>query len=216
MQRRSAPNQLVRAGYHAVVTAEGPNPADATLLMTQAANGDRAAADRLLPLVYEQLRKAAQVEMAAERKDHTLSATALVHEAYLKLAGPREVPWAGRAHFYAAAAEAMRRILIDRARARQGRNPDARAGRLRALTITGLESITLDENSDGLLALDEALGRLESVDPQAAMVVRLRFYAGLEIERAAAVLDISPRTVKRAWAFARAWLRTDLEGQSGT
>lgn len=179
--------------------------------MDQAAGGDKAAADLLLPLVYDQLRRAAQQQMGGERHDHTLSATALVHEAYLKLIGPREVAWAGRAHFYGAAAEAMRRILIDRARARQGRNPDSRAARLRAMAITGLSSITPDENSDGLLALDEAIGRLEKVDPQATAVVRLRFYAGLEIEQVGLVLDVSPRTVKRAWAFARGWLKTALE-----
>ena len=216
---RNAAHGTARPGpacYHGSVTPDGPEPSPATVLMTQAAGGDRAAADRLLPLVYEQLRKAAQLQMAGERRDHTLSATALVHEAYLRLVGPRDVAWTGRAHFYTAAAEAMRRILIDRARARHGRNPDARAAHLRALEITGLGSIALDADGDGILALDEALGRLEGVDPQAAAVVRLRFYAGMEIDQAGAVLGISPRTVKRAWAFARAWLRTDLEGQGGS
>ena len=181
------------------------------MLMTAAAGGDRAAADRLLPMVYEQLRKAAQQQMAGERAGHTLSATALVHEAYLKLVGPREVAWAGRGHFYSAAAEAMRRILIDRARARHGRDPASREARLRALVITGLESIDPDETPDGLLALDDSLGRLEGVDAQAAAVVRLRFYAGLDIEQTGAALGVSPRTVKRAWTFARGWLREDLK-----
>ncbi len=194
-------------------------PEDATVLMSAAACGDRDAADRLLSMVYEQLRKAAQVQLAGERTGHTLSATALVHEAYLKLVGPREVAWAGRGHFYAAAAEAMRRILIDRARARHGRggrggDSDSREARVRALAIAGLGSIGLEENSDGLLALDDALVRLEGVDSQAAAVVRLRFYAGLDLEQTGAALGVSPRTVKRDWTFARSWLREDLERQS--
>lgn len=191
-----------------------PEPEDATCLMRAAAGGDKASADRLLPLVYDQLRKAAQIGLASERVGHTLSATALVHEAYLKLVGPREVAWAGRAHFYAAAAEAMRRILIDRARARHGRDPASREARLRALMITGLDSIDPGETPDGLLALDDALGRLEGVDTQAAAVVRLRFYAGLDIEQTGAALGVSPRTVKRAWTFARGWLREDLTRSS--
>ncbi len=150
--------------------------------------------------------------MAGERAGHTLSATALVHVAYLKLAGPREVPWAGRAHFYAAAAETMRRILIDRARARHGRAPDSREARLRALAITGLESVSPAENSDGLLALDDALVRLEGVDAQAAAVVRLRFYAGLDIEQTAAALGVSPRTVKRDWTLPAAGFARTLDG----
>ena len=190
---------------------ERPDTSDATRLLTAAAGGDRAAADRLLPLVYEQLRGAAREQMARERGGHTLSATALVHEAYLKLVGPREVAWASRGHFYAAAAEAMRRILIDRARARHGRDPASREARLRALMITGLESIDPDEAPDGLLALDDALGRLEGVDAQAAAVTRLRFYAGLDIAQTAAALGVSERTVKRAWTFARGWLREDLK-----
>jgi len=189
---------------------------EVTQILTDPAIDAEERAKQLLPLVYDQLRAAAENALAGERPGHTLQATALVHEAYVKLAGGREVPWQSRAHFYVAAAEAMRRILIDRARARHGRNPDARAARLRALTITGLKSIALEEDAAGLLALDDALGRLESVDPQATAVVRLRFYAGLETEQVAAALGISPRTVKRAWAFARAWLRTDLEGQDGS
>ncbi len=179
--------------------------------MNAAAGGDKAAADRLLPLVYDQLRKAAQLNLASERAGHSFSATAVVHEAYLKLAGPRDVPWTGRAHFYAAAAEAMRRILIDHARARVGRTPGSREARLRALVIAGLGSIDPNQDSEGFLALDEALVRLEGVDAQAAAVVRLRFFAGLDIEQAAAALGVSPRTVKRDWAFARGWLREDLE-----
>lgn len=194
------------------MSPSGEHPSDsATILLFAAAEGDRAAAARLLPLVYDQLRKAAQAQLASERAGHTLSATALVHEAFLKLAGTRDIPWAGRAHFYSAAAEAMRRILIDHARARHGRTPENREARLRALFITGLESVGLDSDAGGLLALDDALGRLESEDQQAAAVVRLRFYAGLDIEQTASALGVSARTVKRDWQFARGWLRQELE-----
>lgn len=184
-----------------------PQPEDATLLMVAAAGGDRAAADRLLPLVYEQLRRAAQLGLAGERAGHTLSATALVHEAYLKLVGPREVAWASQGHFYAAAAEAMRRILIDyaRARGRQKRGPTAVPldGAAALLSVTDLAS---DEHLDQIVRLDEAVRRLETEDPDVAQVVRLRFYAGLSGEETATVLGKSPATVDRDWSWARAWL----------
>lgn len=175
--------------------------------------------NRLLELVYEQLRSAAQIQIEGERHagaGHTLSATALVHEAYLKLVGPREIPWANRAHFYAAAADAMRRILIDRARAKYGRgnSSDSPRARRAALSLSGMESIVASEASEeGLLPFDDALSRLEAVDSQAASIVRLRFFAGLSVEEAALALGISDRTVKRDWAFARAWLRTELAGE---
>jgi RNA polymerase sigma factor (TIGR02999 family) len=172
-------------------------------------------AEALLPLVYEQLRRSAQMRLAAEHGggDATLSATALVHEAYLKLAGPREVPWAGRAHFYAAAAEAMRRILVDRARARlsQKRGGKGVQAAKFALELKDLPSLTTEQESEGFLVLDDAISRLESVDPQAAAVVRLRFYAGLSVEQTAAALGISATTVKRVWTFARAWLKESIE-----
>jgi RNA polymerase sigma factor (TIGR02999 family) len=165
----------------------------------------------LLPLVYSQLKGAAQNCLKSERPGHTIQATELVHEAYLKLVGPREIPWQNRAHFYAAAAEAMRRILVDHARSKQARGTTLQEGSRRALAISGLESLRGDEDSDGLLALDGALTRLEGVDQKASAVVRLRFFAGLDIEQTAAMLGVSPRTVKRDWAFARGWLREDLE-----
>jgi len=186
---------------------------DITRALQDRADGRAPAGSELLPLVYDQLRRAAQAQLASERAGHTLSATALVHEAYLKLAGPREIPWTSRGHFYAAAAEAMRRILIDHARARVGRGESAQASRRRALAISGLSDFSVDGNPDGFLALDDALVRLEGVDSQAAAVVRLRFYAGLDIERTALALAVSERTVKRDWAFARGWLRDELERQ---
>jgi RNA polymerase sigma factor (TIGR02999 family) len=186
---------------------------DATALLIAAGEGDRRAADELLPIVYEQLRRAAQQQLGAEPgggSGHTLSATALVHEVYLKLVGPRRVAWAGQAHFYAASAEAMRRLLVDRARAKAG--PKRGGGRKRAaLDLRSLPMLETAEESDGFLILDEAISRLEGVDPHAAAVVRLRFFAGLTVEQTARALEVSAPTVKRTWAFARAWLKDAIE-----
>ncbi|MBL8900783.1 MAG: RNA polymerase subunit sigma [Planctomycetes bacterium] len=173
--------------------------------MQAAAHGDQVAAEALLPLVYEQLRRAAELDLMRERAGHTLSATALVHEAYLKLVGPREVPWANRGHFYAAAAEAMRRILIDHARAR-GR----RGGRHLPLDAIGDLPALMEAGAEKILAVDEALQRLTRDDPEAAAIVRLRFFAGLSVDDAAAALGISPRTAARLWTYARAALYRDL------
>jgi RNA polymerase sigma factor (TIGR02999 family) len=152
--------------------------------------------------------------MSAERPDHTLQATALVHEAYARLVGRdggREVAWAGRAHFFHAAAEAMRRILIDHARARAGA---ARGGGRRRvpLDVADVADLAARDDPEAILALDEAVAGLEKQDPDAAAVVRLRFYAGLSVEETAQALGTSPRTVKRDWAFARAYLLRVLEG----
>ena len=160
----------------------------------------------------DQLRKVAQLRLNGERSDHTLSSTALVHEAYLKLCGTREVPWSGRGHFYAAAAEAMRRILLDHARARDRRGGEKKlrlseVGDVAALAGTG---------ADEILAVDEAIGRLEGEDPQAGALVRLRFYAGLDVEDAAKALGVSPRTAARLWTYARAVLYRDLSDRPGS
>jgi RNA polymerase sigma factor (TIGR02999 family) len=187
------------------------NPDDATLLMTAAASGDKVAADRLLPLVYEQLRKAAQLNLACEAPGQTLSATALVHEAYLKLAGPREVAWAGRGHFYAAAAEAMRRILVDRARAKVAGIRGGPEARRAAVDLASLPNLASERESAGFLILDEAIARLEGVDTEAAAVVRLRYFAGLSVDQTSAALGVSAPTVKRSWAFARGWLKEAIE-----
>ncbi len=180
--------------------------------MTAAAGGDREAAGRLLPLVYDQLRKAAQLEMARERDGHTLSATALVHEAYLKLAGPREVPWAGRGHFYAAAAEAMRQILLDHAKGRDrvkrgggGLGGQVGSGLGAKIEFRDLAALACG-NSEEIVRFDEVFRRLESESPDGAAVARLRFFAGLNVEQTAAALGLSMSTVDRRWAFARAWL----------
>ncbi|MCY3001526.1 MAG: ECF-type sigma factor [Planctomycetota bacterium] len=188
-----------------MVPPDPPDLSDATRFMLAASQGDKQAADQLLPLVYEQLRRTAQLGLAKESPGHTLSATALVHEAYLKLVGPREVAWAGRAHFYAAAAEAMRRILIDHARSR-GRRGGAP---LRLSEVTDVVALA-SASSEEILAVDEAIGRLEQEDPQAAKLVRLRFFAGLGVDEAAQVLELSPRTAARLWTYARAVLYSDL------
>jgi RNA polymerase sigma factor (TIGR02999 family) len=181
---------------------------DVTILMNAAADGDKTAADQLLPLVYGQLRRSAQQRLDAERPDHTLSATALVHEAYLKLVGPRQIPWAGRGHFYAAAAQAMRRILIDHARSRAARGD----GGLRLKDIGDLGALAAAD-SQQILAVDAALTRLEADDAEAAAVVRLRFFAGLSVDQSAEALGISPRTAARLWAYARAVLYRELSEQ---
>ncbi|MEM1183740.1 MAG: ECF-type sigma factor [Planctomycetota bacterium] len=181
---------------------------DATILMSAAADGDRKAADALLPLVYAQLRRAAQLQLASERSDHTLSATAMVHEAFLKLVGPRDVPWANRGHFYAAAAQAMRRILIDHARARA-----ARGGPKVRIEDVGDVGALATADSEQILAVDAAFSRLEASDPEAAAVVRLRFYAGLSVDQAAGALGISPRSAARLWAYARAVMYRELAEQ---
>lgn len=192
-------------GYPRGVTPSESEPEDATRWLLAAAGGEREAADRLLPLIYEQLRKAAQRDLAGEREGHTLSATALVHEAYLRLIGPREVPWAGRGHFYAAAAEAMRRILLDHARARGRRGGEARPW-TELVDVAELSAA----DSGQIVAVDQALARLERDDPEAAAVVRLRFYAGLSVDEAAQALGLSARTTARLWSYARAVLFRDL------
>ena len=179
---------------------------DVTRLVIDAGAGDRRAAEELLPLVYEQLRAIAHQRMDHERPEHTLQATALVHEAYLRLVGNRRIEWAGRAHFYAAAAEAIRRILLDHAKAR-GRAK--RGGRNRQVALSIVDLATEHDPAE-ILALEEAICRLEGQDERLSQVVRLRFYAGLNVEDTAKALGLSERTVKRRWSFARAWLYTQL------
>ena len=163
-------------------------------------------ARELLPVVYEELRQLAQYHMAKEHRGHSLQATALVHEAFLRIVGDRD-GWVNRAQFFAAAAEAMRRILIEHARAR-GRIRHG-GGRQR-VTLTGIDLAAV-EDLDQVLAVDEAFQRLEGADPRAADVVRLRFYAGLSEAEAAVALDMSERTVRREWSYARAWLFDALQ-----
>lgn len=161
--------------------------------------------DEVFLAVYDQLRAIAQQQMNAERPAHTLSATALVHEAYVRLIGPRRLAWRNKAHFHAAAAQAMRRILIDHARAK-----GARGGVHDRICELPDVAALVEGNPENILAVDEAVTRLESEDPQAAAVVRLRFYAGLGVDQAAEAMGISPRTAARLWTFARATLHRML------
>jgi RNA polymerase sigma factor (TIGR02999 family) len=180
-----------------------------TQLLEAASQGEPQASAELLPLVYDELHRLARQRMASEPAGHTLQATALVHEAWLRLVGAEagDVLWNGRGHFFGAAAQAMRRILVERARRRAGLR---HGGALRRVELT--ESVALgDEESLDLLALDTALERLEALDGRKAQVVGLRFFGGLSVEETAAALDVSPATVKNDWAFARAWLHRELE-----
>jgi RNA polymerase sigma factor (TIGR02999 family) len=184
---------------------------DVTRILSALARGDRRAAGQLLPLVYRELRQLAAARMAAEAPGHTLDATALVHEAYLRLVGPADdARWDSRGHFFAAAAEAMRRILVDAARRK--RRVKHGGGRNR-LDLDDVEVASPDVRHD-LVALDDALTRLEAEDPQAARLVELRHFTGLSIPDAARALGISPRTADRVWAFARAWLHRELSGSA--
>lgn len=172
---------------------------------------DAERAARLLPIVYDQLRAEAQHVLRGERAGHTLQATALVHEAFLRLVGPRDVPWQSRAHFYAAAAEAMRRVVVDHARRKGAARRAWPEARRAALDLAGLPDPASEEQSAGFLILDDAILRFSTVDPDAAAVVRLRFFAGLSVEDTARALGVSTPTVKRAWAFARGWLKEAIE-----
>ena len=187
--------------------------ADVTQLLDAAAAGDPKAGAELFPLVYDELRKLAAARMAAESPGQTLQPTALVHEAYVRLVGPDpDHQWDGRGHFFAAAAEAMRRILIDRARHKQTRK--AGGGRHR-LDLDDIDPDPGEGNGDRLLALDEALRQLEAEDPRKAELVKLRFFAGLTAEQAAAVLGVSLSTAEKDWAYARSWLRVAINRMSG-
>ena len=191
---------------------------DVTRLLDAAAAGDRQAAADLLPLVYDELRQLAAARVARENPGQSLQATALVHEAYLRLVGtpvadaPGSPGFDNRGHFFAAAAEAMRRILIDRARRRQA---EKRGGDLRRVELdAGALVVAPDDHAaDDLLALDEALGQFEIEDPAKARLVKLRYFAGLSIRDAAAALGISPATAKRHWIYARSWLYGKLRGR---
>ena len=170
--------------------------------------GDTAAASQLLPLVYDELRKLAAWKLASESPGQTLQPTALVHEAWLRLAGDDESRWDSRGHFFAAAAEAMRRILVDNAR----RKGSLKRGGDRPQADIDVESlIAAPEPIEDLLALDEVLSQLAIADPEAAQLVKLRYFVGLSREESAGILNISPRTADRLWAYARAWLHQALE-----
>ena len=180
-----------------------------TQLLELAGQGDSKASEELLPLVYEELRRLARSQMKKEKEGgagQTLQATALVHEAYMRLVGDGEVKWQNRAHFFGAAARAMRRILVDRARhrGRQKRGGD------RDRVVLSDQGLAAPAGTD-LVELDAALAKLEAEDARKSEVVMLRYFAGLSIEETAAALALSPATVKNEWTFARAWLKRELE-----
>jgi RNA polymerase sigma factor (TIGR02999 family) len=185
---------------------------DVTRVIEAIQHGDPKAAGELLPLVYEELRRLAAHKMANEAPGQTLQATALVHEAWLRLAGAQNVEWNGRAHFFAAAAEAMRRILIDNARRKQALR---HGGQMARADVAAVE-LPSPMPDDELLALDEALGRLTAFDPRAADVVKLCFFVGMTQEEAAQELGISLRTAARLWSFARAFLYDQMKGEIGS
>ena len=183
---------------------------DVTQILSQIQQGDPSAAEQLLPLVYEELRKLAAARLSEEQPGQTLQATALVHEAYLRLVGAETSQhWNSRGHFFGAAAEAMRRILIENARRRiQPR----RGGGRRRVPLDDADAMVSE--SDDLLALDEALDRLEQRDPKSAELVKLRYFAGLTMVQAAEALDIPLRTAERNWTYARTWLHAELAEQA--
>ena len=173
-----------------------------TQLLSEASQGNQAALDQLFPLVYNELRRLADSYLRNERSDHTLQATALVHEAYLRLVDQTSISWQNRAHFFSVAAQVMRHILVDHARSHQRAK---RGGSARKLSLD--EAVGLFAEKDiNLVALDEALTNLEKLDPQQGRIVELRFFGGLTIDELAEVLKISPATVSREWALAKMWL----------
>jgi RNA polymerase sigma factor (TIGR02999 family) len=180
---------------------------EVTRILDAIGNGDPTASDQLLPMVYEELRRLATHKMANEAPGQTLQPTALVHEAWLRLTGGENVRWDGRAHFFGAAAEAMRRILIDNARRKQALR---HGGGQRRLDIEEVEIAAVPDD-DQLLGLDEALERLAARDSRKAELVKLRYFAGLTISEAAELLKISEPTAKRDWIYARAWLFNELK-----
>ena len=183
---------------------------DITQILSQINKGDSAAADQLLPLVYEELRKLAAARLAQENPGQTLQATALVHEAYVRLVDVNEVQhWDSRGHFFSAAAEAMRRILVEQARRKSG--PRA-GGRHQRVELSDLDLEIPGPQLD-IIALSEALQKLDAKDPRSAELVKLRFFAGLTIQQAAETLDISISTAKADWTYAKSWLRAEILGE---
>ena len=188
-----------------------PESQDVTRLLIELTNGNEEAASKLIPLVYNELHKLAKRHMRRERSDHTLQATALVNEAYLKLVEPRSVHWQSRAHFFAIAAQTMRRILIDHAR---NHLCEKRGGGQKMFVLD--EALVFSpERSLELLRLEESLVRLGKLDPRQSKIVELRFFTGLTVEETAEALRISPKTVKRDWRVAKAWLHGDLRANHG-
>jgi RNA polymerase sigma factor (TIGR02999 family) len=194
-------------------------PTEVTLLLRRASQGETGAFDRLLPLVYDELKRLAESKLQFEHENHTLSATALVHEAYLKLVGQTEVEWQSRSHFFAVAAQAMRRILVDHARRRGAgkRGAGARAVPLELAENVGGEGWPgSGDDAERLLLLDAALERLGKFNPRGARVIEYRFFGGLPFGEIAEVLGVSEVTARRAWTVAKSWLRGEMGRGAGS
>jgi RNA polymerase sigma factor (TIGR02999 family) len=184
---------------------------DVTGLLSELTRGNQEAAEKLIPLVYPELKRIARAYMRRERPDHTLQTTALVHEAYVKLVGQKTPNWQGRSHFFGIAAQLMRRILIDHAR---GHLREKRGGAKEVLPLNEALAFSA-ERSEELVQLDEALERLSIIDPRQGKIVELRFFGGLSVEETSEFLSVSPKTVKRDWAVAKAWLHGELRRGDG-
>ncbi len=184
---------------------------EVTRILDRVQQGERKAAEELLPLVYEELRKLAAHKMSNEAPGQTLQPTALVHEAWLRLAGNETQRWDGRAHFFGAAAEAMRRILIERARRRLAAK---RGGGVQPLDVDEIDIPCPTSDDDGLLLINEPLEKLAAVDPRKAELVKLRYFVGMSFEEASSALGITVPTAKQWWAYARAWLTVEIRGSS--
>ncbi len=187
------------------------SPGEVTLLLRRIRDGQPGAEDQLIRLVYHELRRIAGACMRDERPGHTLQPTALIHEAWLRLADQSRVAWRDRAHFFGLAARMMRRILVDYARARLA---DKRGAGAPVLSLDWVEVDSSPRKLDEILAVDEALERLRQLDPRQAQIVEMHYFAGMTVKETAEALGISPRTVDREWAFAGAWLRRELSGRS--
>lgn len=189
----------------------GPAQPDVTALLSQLTQGNQEAAEQLIPLVYDELKRLARSYMRRERDDHTLQTTALVHEAYLRLVRQKATNWQSRSHFFGIAAQLMRRILVDHAR---GHSREKRGGEKIVLPLN--EALVFSpEHSEELVKLDEALERLSRLDARQSRIVELRFFGGLSVEETSEFLGVSPKTVKRDWAVAKVWLHGELRRSDG-
>lgn len=180
---------------------------DVTRLLGQLSAGNQDVADKLVPLIYDELRRIAGAQMRGERSSHTLQATAVVHEAYMRMAGEQKIEWQSRAHFFAIAAKTMRRVLLDYARQRHA---ERRGGDGARKVDIDAELLIADDRLEDVVAMDRVLARLTEMDPEQGRMVELRFFAGLNVEETAEAMGISPRTVKREWRLAKAWLHREL------
>jgi len=206
-------DRTAEEGYRILMSGPGgvslmtePSPQDVSQLLIEWSNGDKSALDKLTPLIYDELRRLAHHYMSHERTGHTLQTTALVNEAYLRLVNRKDVRWQNRAHFFAISAKLMRSILVDHARS----HAYAKRGGGAPKVALDEALIVSQERAGEVVALDDALQRLEQIDPQQSHIVELRFFAGLTIEETSAVLDLSPATIKREWNTAKAWLHREL------